>query len=138
MKNVIFRFGLLAAALLLLVQLTNYNLVSKMWKTELLIGVFAIVFIGMGVYLSRYIFKPTPPVFKGSIDKGQIDRLGISPREYEVLEQMALGHSNQEIADRLFISQSTVKTHVSNLLVKLAAKRRTEAISRAQQLAIIQ
>ena len=66
-----------------------------------------------------------------------IEKLGISKREYEVLEQIALGKSNKEIADTLFISESTVKTHVSNLLVKLDAKRRTQAVSKAKELSIL-
>lgn len=137
MKKVVLRFGLLAVTLLLLVQLTSYNLVSRAWGTELLISVFALILIGMGVYLSRYIFKPPSTSSQGKIDRKEIKRLGISPREYQVLQQMASGRSNQEIGDALFISESTVKTHVSNLLVKLQAKRRTEAISTAQNRGII-
>ena len=64
-------------------------------------------------------------------------QLGISNREYEVLLEIAKGLSNKEIANRLFISESTVKTHVSNVLIKMDAKRRTQAISIAKSLAII-
>ncbi|MCV4600246.1 LuxR C-terminal-related transcriptional regulator, partial [Escherichia coli] len=56
---------------------------------------------------------------------------------YEVLELIAAGHSNQEIAEKLFVSTSTVKTHVSNVLSKLDARRRTQAIQRAKELRII-
>ena len=59
--------------------------------------------------------------------------LGISPREYEVLQLMAAGLSNQEIADRLFISLNTVKTHISNLYLKLGVQRRTQAIQKAKE-----
>lgn len=137
MKNVILRFGLLAVTLLLLLQLTNYNLVSRVWGTELMVGVFSVILIGIGVYLSRFIFKPPESADKEAINENQIKRLGISPREYEVLRQMALGRSNLEIAETLFISESTVKTHVSNLLLKLTSKRRTEAISKAQKMRVI-
>ena len=64
-------------------------------------------------------------------------QLGISNREYEVLLEIAKGLSNKEIANRLFISESTVKTHVSNVLIKLGAKRRTQAINIAKSLTII-
>ena len=138
MKQAIIRFGLLAVALLLLLRLSTYNLVSRVWSTELMVGLFAVLLIGMGVYLSRFIFKPqvqAPDAPK--IDRQQLKTLGISRREHEVLLQMAKGKSNQEIADLLFISLNTVKTHVSNLLIKLHAKRRTEAISIARAKGII-
>ena len=62
---------------------------------------------------------------------------GISKREHEVLELMAKGLTNQEIADKLFVSLNTVKTHTANLFVKLDAKRRTQAIQRAKELQLI-
>ncbi|WP_318312157.1 response regulator transcription factor [Flagellimonas crocea] len=63
--------------------------------------------------------------------------MGISKREYEVLVQISKGFSNKEIADVLFLSESTIKTHVSNLLVKLDSKRRTQAIQKAKDLHIL-
>jgi ATP/maltotriose-dependent transcriptional regulator MalT len=63
--------------------------------------------------------------------------LGISPRELRVLEELAAGHSNKEIAARLHVSPHTVKTHVARLLEKLEAKRRTDAIARARELGIL-
>lgn len=65
-------------------------------------------------------------------------KLGLSSREMEVLELIAQGFSNQEIADRLFLSLPTVKTHSSNLFLKLDVKRRTQAIEKARQLRLIQ
>lgn len=64
-------------------------------------------------------------------------KLGLSSREMEVLQLMAQGLSNQEIADKLFLSVPTVKTHSSNLFFKLDVKRRTQAIEKARQLKII-
>ena len=72
-----------------------------------------------------------------SINTEKIAELGISKREYEVLLQISKGQSNKEIADELFVSESTVKTHVSNLLLKLDAKRRTQAIQKAKNMGII-
>jgi ATP/maltotriose-dependent transcriptional regulator MalT len=71
------------------------------------------------------------------LDEQILQQKGISKREYEVLELMAKGHSNQEIADKLFVSLNTIKTHTSNLFIKLEAKRRTQAIERAKQLRLL-
>ena len=72
-----------------------------------------------------------------AINHKKIDALEISKREYEVLQKIADGLSNKEIAEALFLSESTIKTHVSSLLVKLDAKRRTQAVQIAKSLQII-
>ena len=71
------------------------------------------------------------------IDSDQIKKIGLSSREYEILELMAKGLSNAEISAKLFIAISTVKTHVSNILMKLDAKRRTQAVEKARQLNLL-
>lgn len=143
MKRIALRFGLLAVALMLLVQVSKYSLLTRGLKDELLVAFFAVLFIGLGVIVSKLLFKPktkivySPNGQESKPDLAKVEELGISKREYEVLEEMARGKSNLEIADRLFISESTVKTHVSNLLVKLDAKRRTQAVSIAKEIRII-
>lgn len=77
---------------------------------------------------------PVPPVHEPG---KQLQILGISKREYEILLLMAEGLSNQEIADRSFVSVNTVKTHVSNLLLKLDAKRRTQAVLKAREMQLV-
>jgi LuxR family transcriptional regulator, maltose regulon positive regulatory protein len=57
-----------------------------------------------------------------------------SERELEVLAFIAAGKSNGEIADMLFVSVSTVKTHINNLYRKLGARSRTQAVARAREL----
>lgn len=64
--------------------------------------------------------------------------MGLSKREIEVLEMLARGYSNQQIADKLFVSLNTVKTHISSIYQKLNAKRRTQAIQRAHELELIE
>jgi len=71
------------------------------------------------------------------IDKAKIKTLGLSDREMEVLQLISEGHSNAEIGERLFIAETTIKTHVSNLFVKLDVKRRTQAVTCAKALNII-
>lgn len=65
------------------------------------------------------------------------EALGISPRELEVLHEIAAGHSNKEIAARLHVSENTVKTHVARLLEKLEARRRTDALRKARELGLV-
>lgn len=143
MQKVVLKFGLLASALLLLMQVTKYSLFTQNLQNELWIGLFAILFLGFGIVISQIYLKqkkqliPTPPLQPNIINHQKIKDLGISKREYDVLELIAEGLSNQEIASRLFISESTVKTHVSNLLMKLNAKRRTQALSIAKEFQII-
>lgn len=143
MKRIALTFGLLAAAMLLLLQLSKYSMLNYGLSSEMMVIGFAVVFITFGIIVARAAMKPKPEVLKVvepppvEVDKGKIDELGISKREYEVLEQIAEGKSNQEIAETLFISQTTVKTHVSSLLVKLNARRRTQAVSNAREMGIL-
>lgn len=103
---------------------------------EFAIAVIAIVFFIVGIYINkRSLHKPTNN-FKG-INHKKIQDLEITAREYEVLQGISEGLSNKEIGDKLFVSESTIKTHVSNLLVKLDAKRRTQALQIAKKLQII-
>ncbi len=67
--------------------------------------------------------------------QGLLDPL--SERELEVLRELAQGASNQEIAERLVITVDTVKRHVSNLLAKLEASNRTQAVARARRLGLL-
>ena len=103
---------------------------------ELIIAIVAIVFLGLGLYINARREAATPNAPQG-VDPRKIEELGISKREYEVLIEISNGLSNKEIGEKLYISESTIKTHVSNLLVKLNAKRRTQAIQKAKELQIL-
>lgn len=70
-------------------------------------------------------------------DDKALEQAGISTREYEVLKLIAMGYSNREIADKLFVSTNTIKTHTSNLFSKLNARRRTQAIQKAKELGFL-
>jgi len=143
MKQIVIRFGLLAACLLVLMQMGRYSLMTKRFPDEVFFTLFAILFLTFGYFMSRYIQNndQKKSVFQNSgeleIDQTKIEALKISKREYEVLELINLGHSNQEISNQLFISESTVKSHVSSLLNKLNSKRRTQAIKTAKELQIL-
>ncbi|THV60911.1 response regulator transcription factor [Flagellimonas alvinocaridis] len=136
MKKTIFVFSALIIALLFLFKLGKYAYFSGDISMEIGIAVIALVFFFIGIYINKKALqkkKPESPV----VDIKKIEQLGISKREYEVLVEISKGLSNKEIAHTLFVSESTIKTHVSNLLVKLDAKRRTQAIQRAIDLQIL-
>ena len=129
--------GLLLAAL----QFSQYRVLrlghDEKWHTGLVAALFAAVGIWAGLKLSQK-KTPAPPttvVFQPKAET--LDQLGITPRELAVLEQMAQGLSNQEIADQLFVSLNTIKTHSSNLFSKLGVQRRTQAIQKAKDLGLI-
>ncbi|SDQ21152.1 response regulator transcription factor [Flagellimonas zhangzhouensis] len=134
MKKTVFVFSALIIALLLLFKLSRYAYLSGDLSIEIVIGVIAIVFFVVGIYINKKSLQKEKNHF---IDHKKIEELGISKREYEVLVQISKGFSNKEIADTLFLSESTIKTHVSNLLVKLDSKRRTQAIEKAKNLQIL-
>ena len=71
------------------------------------------------------------------LDTSLVSQLELSKRELEILSLLAQGHSNQEIAAKLFVSLSTVKTHIQNLFEKLDVKRRTQAVEKAKRLNLI-
>ncbi|MDT0557846.1 response regulator transcription factor [Ichthyenterobacterium sp. W332] len=136
MKKTILIFGSLIIALLLLFQFSKYAVVSGDFQVEYIMAIVAIISLTIGLFINNKAQKALS-VSNQKIDFKKIEELGLSKREYEVLKEIALGLSNQEIAKKLFVSESTIKTHVSNLLVKLNAKRRTQAIQISKSLNII-
>src|SRR5262249_7480457 len=103
---------------------------------EIYIAIFALACMGLGGWLTVRLWRrpaPTPV----ELDPQAPGRIGISERELEVLEHLAAGRSNKEIALRLEVSPNTVKTHVAKLFEKLGARRRTQAILRARELGVL-
>lgn len=143
MRRTIFIYGVAMAALIGLLKVVEYKYFVRDVPLEVYIGLIAVMFTALGVWAGLRLTRPkivreivqTSEPFK--LDETNLQKLGISRREYEVLELIAQGLSNQEIADRLFVSTSTVKTHASNLFSKLDARRRTEAIQRAKELRLL-
>jgi NarL family two-component system response regulator LiaR len=141
MRRTVIIYGLAMAALLGLLKLIEYKFLIREIPLEAYIGVVAVMFTAIGIWAGLKLTRPklvevevTGPFER---DEAAVKKLGISRREFEVLELIAVGLSNQEIAERLFVATSTVKTHVSSVLGKLDASRRTEAIARAKELRII-
>ena len=138
MIKIILRFGFLALLLAILLELGSYSISNQSFYSEFLVTLSAIGLVVFGFILRKYIItKNTLLQDEFTPNERKIQLLQISNRELEVLNVMAKGLSNSEIADQLFVSESTIKTHVSNLLSKLDAKRRTEAIKKAKEYGLI-
>jgi NarL family two-component system response regulator LiaR len=139
-----FLYGASLAVLLFLLKWLEWRFVVLDHAFEIYSGAIALLFTGVGIWLALKLARPraapVPPTFppsNGTINKKEIQRLGLSVRELEVLQLMAEGLSNQEIAGRLFLSLNTIKTHASNIFEKLDVRRRTQAVEQARKLSII-
>ena len=161
MKKTLLIYGLFLGVVSMMLKATEYWFWVKLNAFEIYGGLIALIFLGVGIWLGirlneknkeKLLLKEenrvdksafrtiTPGVTEGvSIIENEkiIDTLGISKREYEVLKLLGTGMSNQEIADALFVSQNTIKTHTSRLFEKLAVKNRTQAILKSKELGII-
>lgn len=107
-----------------------------MASTPVYVAVVALVFITLGIWIGTRLARPEAPE-EFERNEEAMEYLGISPREHEVLELLARGHSNREIAKALFVSSNTVKTHLSRLYGKLDVSRRTQAVRKARSLRLI-
>ena len=143
MRPIIIGFGLLILCLLILFKIGEVNFTKGNIKLEVIVAIVAFIFFFVGLYFNNQaqkknnILNKDPQVPTQNIDYDQIKKIGLTQREHDVLVKMADGLSNQEIAGQLFLSESTVKTHVSNILFKLDAKRRTQAVQAAKRLKIV-
>ena len=139
MRKTIIFYGIALAALTGVLKFIEYSFWVRDLPLEYYLGMVAIFFTGLGIWaglkLTRRKVIVVTPDFK--LNEPELQRLGISKREYEVLELIAQGLSNQEIAEKLFVSLNTIKTHSSNLFMKLEVRRRTEAIRRAKELRLL-
>src|SRR5450432_630189 len=154
-KNLLLRYkativySISLAFLLFLLKWLELRFIIFDHSFEIYIGFIAFIFTALGIWLALKLSKPkieTVVVEKEVyinrnenfvLNKSLITQLELSNRELEILGLMAEGNSNQEIANRLFVSLSTVKTHNQNLFEKLDVKRRTQAIEKAKKLHLI-
>jgi DNA-binding NarL/FixJ family response regulator len=139
MKQVVIGFGLLITALLILFRIADLYHFFNHASEEIPLAVFSILFLAIGIAISRKLFVRTLIVKEqqpATIDQEQLLKAGISKREAEILVLIHEGLSNQQIADKLFLSEHTVKKHISNIFQKLQVERRTEAIKKALELSV--
>jgi ATP/maltotriose-dependent transcriptional regulator MalT len=142
-------FGIAAGALIVVLQAVEYRYLVMERSVELYGALVAIIFAATGIWLGRRLTQPrdrvviqevqvpAPPSEPFRVDAAKLDELGITPRELEILQLIAEGLSNKEIAERSFISENTVKTHSSRVFDKLGVKRRVQAVQRGRELRLI-
>lgn len=140
-------YGCALAISLLLLKWLEAKYIIYNQSFEMYAGIIALLFTALGVWLAIKLIQPKTIIVEKEVLENditdvvintlEIEKLGLSKREIEVLNMLATGLSNQEIGDQLYISLATVKTHVSKLYDKLDVKRRTQAIEKAKRLGII-
>ncbi len=129
-------YGLAIGGGAFLLQWLQYRFTVHAFAAEIYIGAVALAFLALGVFAGRRLFA-APAGDQPEARQQVLATLNISGREAEVLDLLAEGCSNKEIAERLFVSPNTVKSHVARLYRKLSVSRRTQAIQAARQLGLI-
>src|SRR5579862_2415937 len=141
-------YGLIGGILIAILKWTEYRFLVIDYSIEIYAGLIAAIFAVLGIWLGlkltgrkeRVVIKEVPvPSTNGPFlpDDSKRESLGITPRELEILELIAQGMSNSEIAEKLFVSENTVKTHSSRVFDKLGAKRRTQAVQLGKEFGLL-
>jgi len=155
MKRHVLIFGLVGGILIAILQYTEYRFVVIEHSVELYSALVAILFAAFGIWLGLRITRSRDTVRETIVVKEVLvpaeapalqpfapntahqQTLGITPRELEILNLVARGFSNREIATQLFVSENTVKTHCARAFDKLGAARRTQAVLRGKELGLL-
>ena len=136
MLRTILIYGAILAAGSFGLQWLQYQLLARTYPTEIYVVLIALAFMALGVWVGARLFRRAPQM-PFEVNTRAQETLGISGRELQVLQLLAAGRSNKEIANQLDVSPNTVKTHVAKLFGKLQVQRRTEAIARARELGMV-
>ena len=147
MKKTVLLYGILGGVLIAVLKVVEYRYLVLEHSLEIYGGLVALLFSALGIWLGlkltrtreTVVVREVPVAVTGPFARNELrlEQLGITPRELEILEAMAGGFSNREIAERLFVSENTVKTHAARLFDKLSARRRTQAVQRAKEAGLI-
>jgi DNA-binding CsgD family transcriptional regulator len=137
MVRTILIYGAVLAVGAFVLQWLEFGVLARTHPVEIYVGLIAMAFMGLGVWVGARLFRKPAAHQVFETNTRAMASLGISDREFEVLELLAAGRSNKEISARLNVSPNTVKTHLANLYGKLEVKRRTEAILRARELGML-
>ena len=142
-------YGLAMASLILGLKWLQWNFLIVENAIDIYIGIIAVVFTILGVWIASQLIKPkTQTVFvekeiivhqpkKFVLNQAGLESLQLTKREYQILQLIVQGYNNAEIASKLFLSISTIKTHVSNLYTKMNVKNRYKAIVMAKKMEIV-
>jgi NarL family two-component system response regulator LiaR len=155
-KKIALLYGLVGGLLVLVLHLIEYRFLVLEHAIELYGGLVALTFTGLGIWLGLRLTRPATIVVREvpvvvpievpvpvaqaepfTVDPARLEQLGITRREHEILQLVASGLSTREIAERLFVSENTVKTHAARLFDKLSARRRTQAVQLAKEAGLI-
>ena len=147
MKRHVLIYGLIGGVLIAVLKWTEYRFLVIEHSIEIYGGLTAAIFAVLGIWLGvkltgtkqKVVVKGVPvPAGEPFIpDEKKRENLGIRRRELEILELMAQGMSNREIAEKLYVSENTVKTHSSRVFDKLGAKRRTQAVQLGKEFGLL-
>jgi NarL family two-component system response regulator LiaR len=147
MRKHVLLYGLLGGVLIAGLRLIEYRWLVVEYSLEIYGGLVATVFASVGIWLGFRLTRRIETVVVREIvvaapvdfvrDQRKLASLGITPRELEILELIAEGLSNKEIAARVHVSENTVKTHSSRVFDKLGARRRTQAVQLGKELRLI-
>lgn len=150
-------YGLVGGLLIAALKYLEYRWLLVQHSVEIYGAIVAALFATLGIWLGRRLIRPETTVVVREVevavpvhvpvpmlasdtfvrDDAQVVALGLTPRELEILGLIAQGLSTREMAERLFVSENTVKTHTSRVLDKLDARRRTQAVQRARELRLV-
>lgn len=140
-------YGLCGGILIVVLRLVEFKFLVIEHSIEIYAGLVALIFATLGIWLGLKLTRkqevlivkevPVPATQPFTLNEQRLKDLGITRRELEILELIAQGMSNREIADKLFVSENTVKTHSSRLFDKLSAKRRTQAVQIGKEMGLI-
>ena len=147
MRKHVLLYGILCGVLIAILKLVEYRWLVVDHSVEIYGGLVAAVFAGLGLWLGLRLTRRAETVLVREVvveapasfvrDERRVEALGLTPRELEILELIAQGLSNREIAERVHISENTVKTHSSRVFDKLGARRRTQAVQMGKELRLI-
>jgi two-component system, NarL family, response regulator LiaR len=147
MKRHILIYGLVGGLLIFLLKVVEYRFLVIEHSIEIYGGLVAALFAGLGIWLGLKLTRNKEKIVirevsvaaaeRFTLNEARLAELGITPRELEILGLIARGLSNREIAEQLFVSENTVKTHSSHLFDKLSARRRTQAVQLGKEFGLI-
>ena len=147
MKRHVLIYGAVGGVLIAVLKWTEFRFLVVEHSIEIYGGLIAATFAVLGIWLGLKLTRRQETIVIKEVhvpaavpfvpDQKKREGLGITPRELEILELIGQGMSNREIAEKLFVSENTVKTHSSRVFDKLGAKRRTQAVQLGKELGLL-